>query len=481
MNTPPIRNPLEILIVEDSPTQAEKLRYILEQNDFRVVTACNGQKALEAMRARKPTLVITDINMPEMNGYELCRRIRADGQLGDLPVILLTSLSDPEDVFKGLECGADNFITKPYEEDNLLARIQYLLANAHLRKREKAQISMEVFLAGRKHVITSDRAQILNLLLSTYEAAVQKNRELAGARDDLAKLNGQLEEKVIEEHLWAEQLKEYTKVLAEKQEQMEKELALAREVQQALLPQSYPSFPRGATEAASALRFAHRYLPEGRVGGDFFTVVPVSDTQAGVLICDVMGHGVHAALVTAVERVLVDEIQDLAGDPGAFLGELNLRLHHFFEPLPTSMFVTALYLVIDTVTGSVRFANAGHPHPLHICRAEHIVRTMGDNQPQPPFALGVSKDSVYPTEEDSVKAGDLLLLYTDGLCDLGEGKDLTPNDPRFLSLVQNCARQRGEAFLDALLTQARQFSGQHHFLDDVCLVGIEIERLEVTF
>jgi signal transduction histidine kinase len=198
MNTPPIRDPLEILIVEDSPTQAEKLRYILEENNFRVVIACNGQKALEAMRARKPTLVITDINMPEMNGYELCRRIRTDGQLGDLPVILLTSLSDPEDVFKGLECGADNFITKPYDENNLLARIQYLLANVHLRKRETAQISMEVFIAGRRHVITSDRAQILNLLLSTYEAAVQKNRELAGARDDLARLNAQLEEKVME-------------------------------------------------------------------------------------------------------------------------------------------------------------------------------------------------------------------------------------------------------------------------------------------
>jgi two-component system sensor histidine kinase/response regulator len=190
--------PLEILIVEDSPTQAEKLKYILEENDFKVVTAGNGQKALEAMRARKPTLVITDINMPEMDGYELCRRIRADGQLGDLPVILLTSLSDPEDVFKGLECGADNFITKPYDEGNLLARIQYLLANVHLRKREKAQVGMEVFIDGRKHVITSDRAQILNLLLSTYEAAVQKNRELAGARDDLAALNGLLEEKVME-------------------------------------------------------------------------------------------------------------------------------------------------------------------------------------------------------------------------------------------------------------------------------------------
>lgn len=282
---------------------------------------------------------------------------------------------------------------------------------------------------------------------------------------------------VTEEHRKAEQLNAYTRELAEKQEQMDTELALAREVQQALLPQSYPSFPRGAAEAESALRFAHRYLPEARVGGDFFTVVQISDTQAGVLICDVMGHGVHAALVTAVERVLVEEVQYLAADPGDFLGELNRRLHHFFEPLPMSMFVTALYMVIDTTTGMVRFANAAHPHPLHVSRAQGAVRNMGGNLPQPPFALGVAKDSVYPTETDSVKAGDFLLLYTDGLCDLGEGKDLTADDPRFLTLVRNGSNQHGEAFLDAILNGAREFSGHDRFEDDVCLVGIEIERL----
>ncbi len=198
MNTNPIRSPIEILIAEDSPTQAEQLRYILENRDFRVVVTRNGREALEAMQARKPTLVITDINMPEMDGYELCRRIRADEALADVPVILLTSLADSEDVFKGLECGADNFITKPYEENNLLARVHYLLANIHLRNQESMQISMEVFLAGQRHVITSSRAQILNLLLSTYEAAVQKNRELARAHNDLARMNEQLEEKVVE-------------------------------------------------------------------------------------------------------------------------------------------------------------------------------------------------------------------------------------------------------------------------------------------
>src|SRR6266567_2488720 len=188
----------DVETVCQSLEKSEQLKYMLEEHDFQVAVARNGQEGLDALRQHKPTLVITDVTMPGIDGYELCRRIRADEQMAELPVILLTGLSDPEDVFKGLECGADNFITKPYERNNLLARIHYLLANIHLRHREKVQSSMEVLLAGRKHVITSDRAQILNLLLSTYEAAVQKNGELAKARDELAKLNRGLEEKVLE-------------------------------------------------------------------------------------------------------------------------------------------------------------------------------------------------------------------------------------------------------------------------------------------
>jgi phosphoserine phosphatase RsbU/P len=282
---------------------------------------------------------------------------------------------------------------------------------------------------------------------------------------------------ITEEHEKAEKLSEYAQALADKQAQTDAELAMATQVQQALLPQSHPSFPRGTPPETSALRFAHRYLPEALVGGDFFMVTQVSDSQAGVLICDVMGHGVPAALVTAVQRVLVEEIQYLAGNPGAFLGELNRRLHHFLEPLQSSMFVTALYLVIDTITGNIQFANASHPHPLHINRVKDQVRVMGTDKLRHPFALGVANDSVYTTEEDAVQPGELLLLYTDGLCDLGEGKELEPDDPRFLTLIKNCCRQKGEAFLDAVLEQARQFSGQEKFQDDVCLVAIEVERL----
>src|SRR5207237_8956340 len=127
---------------EDSPTQSAHLKNILERQGFRVFATQNGKEALAVLRQDKPNLVITDIVMPEMDGYELCRQIRADERLADLTLILLTALSHPEAVFKGLECGADNFVTKPFDPDNLVARIEYLLANVHLGNREKVQTSM---------------------------------------------------------------------------------------------------------------------------------------------------------------------------------------------------------------------------------------------------------------------------------------------------------------------------------------------------
>ncbi|HEX4083420.1 MAG TPA: response regulator [Chthoniobacteraceae bacterium] len=194
----PTAEHVEILIVEDSPTQAEMLRLILEDHGYRFSIVRNGREALEAIGLRKPTLVISDIVMPEMDGYELCRHLKESTSTRDIPVILLTSLSDPTDVVRGLESGADSFIFKPYDEQYLLARVAYTLANQHLRASEFPQMGVEIFFAGRKFFITSDRLQILNLLLSTYEAAVQKNRELTTAQDELRHLNEHLETKVAE-------------------------------------------------------------------------------------------------------------------------------------------------------------------------------------------------------------------------------------------------------------------------------------------
>ncbi len=189
----PALPPLEILIVEDSPTQAKRLQHILEGQGYDVTIAADGGEALEAARGRKPGLILSDVIMPEMDGYELCHRVKSDVSLADIPVILVTTLSDPQDVIRGLECRADNFILKPYDERYLLSRVQFVLVNRAVRQSEQTGMGVEIFFNGHKHFITADRLQILNLLLSTYEAAIQRNKELSVARDDLHRLNSDLE------------------------------------------------------------------------------------------------------------------------------------------------------------------------------------------------------------------------------------------------------------------------------------------------
>jgi len=175
--------PGDILIVEDSPTQAQRLEHILVQQGYQVRRAADGRVALAAVQQHKPQMIISDVVMPEMDGYELCRCLKDDASFADVPVMLVTTLSDPEDVIRGLECRADNFILKPYDERHLIKRVQYVLLNRQMRQTEQAGLAVEIFFNGQRHTITADRLQILNLLLSTYDAAIQRNRELTRAQD----------------------------------------------------------------------------------------------------------------------------------------------------------------------------------------------------------------------------------------------------------------------------------------------------------
>jgi signal transduction histidine kinase len=184
----------QILIAEDSATQAQQLQHTLEQHGYRVTSAANGRLALEAAQRNKPALIISDVIMPEMNGYELCRRVKTDARMADVPVILVTTLSDPHDVIRGLECGADNFILKPYEADQLLRRVQFVLVNSQMRRNEQPDMGLEIVFSGQRHFITADRLQILNLLLSTYEAAIDRNKELSSTRDMLRQTNAELQQ-----------------------------------------------------------------------------------------------------------------------------------------------------------------------------------------------------------------------------------------------------------------------------------------------
>ncbi|MBM4257922.1 MAG: response regulator [Deltaproteobacteria bacterium] len=196
-------NQVEILVVEDSHTQATQLQQMLQRHNCQVTWVATGKEALAVLQRHRPTVVLSDVIMPEMDGYQLTRTIKEDPQLKNLPVILMTTLSDSREVIKALESKADGFITKPCQERFLLSRIHYVLANQQLRKTAAADGSVHVRFGEKQHTFRSDPTQMVDLLLSTFDNAIQKNTELerayrAQTRTQLAlrRLNEELEERV---------------------------------------------------------------------------------------------------------------------------------------------------------------------------------------------------------------------------------------------------------------------------------------------
>src|SRR5665647_964185 len=170
---------VDVLIVEDSKTQAEQLKYLLEKNQYNTIIAENGLQALKVLEEITPKVIITDICMPGMDGYELCRKIKELNRTIEIPVILLTSLSNPEDVIEGLECGADNFITKPYSEEYLLSHIEHIIINSNYQQSERVRIGIEIMFGGKQRLITADQLQMLTLLTVSYtHLTLPTNREV---------------------------------------------------------------------------------------------------------------------------------------------------------------------------------------------------------------------------------------------------------------------------------------------------------------
>lgn len=187
-----------ILVVEDSRTQAEYLAHILKKCGFSCTFAENGRIALEMIARERPAVILTDIVMPEMDGYELCRNIRHNPKFATIPVIMVTQLFDPADILKGLEAGADNFIIKPFDKETVFSRIAESL---HGRLREENELSappVAIDFSGRRYSIRAGKLQILNILLSTYDLAIRKNTDLQEAQDRLLILNEQLQQMVEE-------------------------------------------------------------------------------------------------------------------------------------------------------------------------------------------------------------------------------------------------------------------------------------------
>lgn len=239
---------------------------------------------------------------------------------------------------------------------------------------------------------------------------------------------------------------------------IEKELEIAREIQHSILPRNIPELKN--------LRIAAAYHPMTAVAGDFYDFIPVDQHHLGVLVADVSGHGVPAALIAAMLKMAVQSVVPCVRSPGDVLQGLNRML----SGQAPDQFVTAAYLFIDTQNYKARYSAAGHP-PLLLLRAGTLHRIESNG-----LVFGVSPQPDYPVRDIPIRPGDRFLLYTDGLIEPENAKGESFGDSKLTQVLLDASRCPPSELANRLLTELRAWQPVSMVQqDDITLVGIDVD------
>jgi phosphoserine phosphatase RsbU/P len=257
--------------------------------------------------------------------------------------------------------------------------------------------------------------------------------------------------------------------IAAKARQMEDDLQMASSVQKAMMPRGQGSSPEGA----SVLSIAHRFHPAGVVSGDFFDILRMPDGSVGILVCDVMGHGVRSALIAAMIRAMLEQLRPVALDPGAFLSGLNRDLTRILRQAGDMIFVTAAYCVLDPGRGRLRYSQAGHPTPLVCRRPAGEVSAVACSDAAAGPALGLIDDFEFAACEEAVHPGDRVLLFTDGVIEAVSREAGEFGRERLVASWARSAPEPLEAAISGLLGDVAAFCGNSVFDDDICVVAAQ--------
>lgn len=260
---------------------------------------------------------------------------------------------------------------------------------------------------------------------------------------------------------------------------IQRDLDIAREFQEALMPRDYPKVPTPVATDPLQLQFQHFYRPASSVGGDFFDVLKMDDHRAGIFIADVMGHGARSALITAILRAFLQELTPKGLDPAAFLAELNVQFSRIISQSSQFIFVSACYLVLDTQRGLATYASAGHPAPLRAGRRPGLVEPLFERLENNP-ALGLFPTSQYQNFKRTLEPGDLFLLYTDGVTEAQNDRGEEFGLARLIRAVGHDGARGVVGLTSSVLAAVDEFRGDTPLADDICLVACEVQTASPT-
>jgi phosphoserine phosphatase RsbU/P len=356
-----------VLVVDDAPANIRLVNAILHDT-YKVRVATNGAKALElANGPPPPDLILLDVLMPGMDGYEVCTHLKAGTATRDIPVIFLTGQTETADETRGFEVGAVDYIHKPFSPAVVAARVQTHLALRQTREQLEQQLSA-----------------------------------------------------------------------------IRNELETARQIQLSILPGEVPRL--------AGLDMAARYVPMSSVAGDFYDFMPVDENRIGILVADVSGHGMPAALIASMLKIAFAAQVASALDPSAVLSGLNQALCGKFQ----SHFVTAAYALIDTERRTLRYAGAGHPPLLVRERSSASTREVLENG----LFLGYFPEATYSTVEIPFQPGDWVLVYTDGISEMMNPDEEQFGEKRLKLFLEEHHNDLAGEFVDNLLDRLSLWSGR---------------------
>jgi serine phosphatase RsbU (regulator of sigma subunit) len=383
-----VQQPASILVVDDTSANLQVLAGMLKDRGYKVRPVPSGKLALLAAERDPPDLILLDINMPEMNGYEVCERLKADEKLKGVPIIFISALTEPLDKVKAFAIGGVDYLTKPFQMEELHARVE-----THLKLR---------------------RLQL--------------------------------------------ELENYTRELEDARQRIKLDLKWAHGVQRSFLPQRIPQ--------VSGYEFFSFYESAQEVGGDYYDFIPLPHGRLGVLLGDVAGKGVVAALLMAKLCADARFCMLTEPDPAAAITKLNSLMNHAEIG---DRFVTLVAAVLDPATHTVALVNAGHPPPLIYHGA---TRDVGDaiSNDCAGVPLGVIEGFSYTSCEISLAPGDSILAFTDGVTEATDAQDLQFQTAGVYAAVQGGAyspRELGERVVKVV----KQFSAGRNQADDIALVG----------
>jgi len=373
-----------VLVVDDAPTNIQMVNSILK-DAYRIRIATNGTKALELVNASpRPDLILLDVMMPGMDGYEVCTRLKTDPATKDIPVIFLTGQTETSDETHGFEVGAVDYIHKPFSPAVVQARV-----HTHL-------------------VLRSIREQLAQQLLA-----------------------------------------------------IQKELETARQIQHSILPHEIPKI--------AGLDIAARYVPMTAVAGDFYDFLIVDERHLGILVADVSGHGMPAALIASMLKIALPAQVPKAANPAEVLHGLNLALCGKFQ----HHYVTAAYLYLDMEKHVLRYAGAGHPPILHWTSSTDGVNDILENG----MFLGRFDFATYDSIEMPITPGTWCLMYTDGIPETTNPLEVQFGDERFRPFLREQEWADADQLAEGLLEELSRWSGharEEDSEDDITLVAVRV-------